>query len=141
MKCVRDQNGNHVIQVLDEECMIVNDLQDRNVSNARHLRPCNSLSKISSGRFGSQLHFGKDVDLRSKVVQLAMHPYGCRVIQRILEHCKHDQASTNRGDFKMKELKPVGQVAPILSEIVRSAKELVHDQYGNYVVQVKHELT
>ena len=46
-----------------------------------------------------------------------MHPYGCRVIQRILEHCAncHKQA--------------------ILDELRTCSKELVQDQYGNYVIQ------
>jgi len=48
-----------------------------------------------------------------------MHPYGCRVIQRILEHCPHSQ------------------VAGMLQDIVTRCRELVLDQYGNYVVQVR----
>ena len=54
-----------------------------------------------------------------QVVQLGMHPYGCRVIQRILEHCPHSQ------------------VAGMLQDIVTRCRELVLDQYGNYVVQVR----
>ena len=46
-----------------------------------------------------------------------MHPYGCRVIQRILEHCNIDQ------------------VSGILEELHQQTDHLVHDQYGNYVVQ------
>ena len=46
-----------------------------------------------------------------------MHPYGCRVIQRILEHCNADQ------------------VSGILEELHQQTEHLVHDQYGNYVVQ------
>ena len=30
-----------------------------------------------------------------QVLQLAMHPYGCRVIQRILEHCHVDEVLCN----------------------------------------------
>jgi hypothetical protein len=39
-----------------------------------------------------------------------MHPYGCRVIQRILEHCPH------------------AQVAGMLQDIVMRCRELVLDQ-------------
>lgn len=52
-----------------------------------------------------------------QVLQLAMHPYGCRVIQRILEHCNADQVSS------------------ILDELHQQTEHLVHDQYGNYVIQ------
>ncbi|KFO64651.1 Pumilio 1, partial [Corvus brachyrhynchos] len=50
--------------------------------------------------------------------QLAFpHPYGCRVIQRILEHCLPEQT------------------LPILEELHQHTEQLVQDQYGNYVIQ------
>lgn len=51
-----------------------------------------------------------------------MHAYGCRVIQRILEHCIDDQKQA------------------ILEEIKDSFSVLIQDQYGNYVIQhvLKH---
>ena len=52
-----------------------------------------------------------------QVYQLSTHPYGCRVIQRILEHCNQDQT------------------AQILDEIHPQTEQLTMDQYGNYVVQ------
>jgi len=58
-----------------------------------------------------------DVFVCVQVLQLAMHPYGCRVIQRILEHCNVDQ------------------VSGILEELHQQTEHLVHDQYGNYVIQ------
>ena len=48
---------------------------------------------------------------------LSTHPYGCRVIQRILEHCLPDQTNL------------------ILSELHDHTDRLVLDQYGNYVIQ------
>lgn len=48
---------------------------------------------------------------------MSTHPYGCRVIQRILEHCVHDQTQ------------------PILEELHKNTERLVQDQYGNYVIQ------
>ena len=55
-----------------------------------------------------------------QVKALAAHPYGCRVVQRILEHCDEPQR------FR------------ILDELMASPHvldDLVRDQYGNYVVQ------
>ncbi|KAH7548125.1 hypothetical protein JRO89_XS14G0071000 [Xanthoceras sorbifolium] len=53
-----------------------------------------------------------------QVVTLSTHPYGCRVIQRVLEHC-HD-AKTQR---------------IMMDEVLQSVCMLAQDQYGNYVVQ------
>ncbi|KAF7100972.1 hypothetical protein CFC21_102395 [Triticum aestivum] len=55
---------------------------------------------------------------RGQVASLSMHPYGCRVIQRVLEHCGGD----SRGQC-------------IIDEILQSACILAQDQYGNYVTQ------
>lgn len=52
-----------------------------------------------------------------QVYALSTHPYGCRVIQRILEHCLPDQTM------------------PILAEMHDQTERLVQDQYGNYVIQ------
>lgn len=52
------------------------------------------------------------------VTELSVHPYGCRVIQRILEHC-HDPSTMEIF------------LAEIMDEVYRLAK----DQHGNYVVQ------
>lgn len=52
-----------------------------------------------------------------KVYALSTHPYGCRVIQRILEHCNGEQTTS------------------ILEELHQNTEQLVQDQYGNYVVQ------
>ncbi|KAK6935829.1 Pumilio RNA-binding repeat [Dillenia turbinata] len=53
-----------------------------------------------------------------QVVTLSTHPYGCRVIQRVLEHCK-DTKTQNK----------------VMDEILSSVSMLAQDQYGNYVVQ------
>lgn len=52
-----------------------------------------------------------------QVFSLSTHPYGCRVIQRILEHCTTDQTM------------------PILEELHSHVEQLIQDQYGNYVIQ------
>jgi pumilio RNA-binding family len=90
LKCVKDQNGNHVIQ------------------------------KVIERVDPSHLGFIIDAFLKSDpspVFSLSTHPYGCRVIQRVLEHCNEEQKR------------------PILDELHKNMKTLVADQYGNYVVQ------
>uniref|UniRef100_A0A0D9ZTA4 PUM-HD domain-containing protein n=1 Tax=Oryza glumipatula TaxID=40148 RepID=A0A0D9ZTA4_9ORYZ len=87
MRCVRDQNGNHVIQKCIE-CI-----------------PQHAIQFIVSTFYG-------------QVVMLSTHPYGCRVIQRVLEHC--DDPTTQQ---------------IMMDEILQSVCLLAQDQYGNYVVQ------
>ncbi|GFP79211.1 pumilio homolog 5 [Phtheirospermum japonicum] len=55
---------------------------------------------------------------KGQVATLSTHPYGCRVIQRILEHCSNDSRCRS-----------------IVDEILESAYDLAHNQYGNYVTQ------
>jgi mRNA-binding protein PUF3 len=86
LKCVKDQNGNHVVQ--------------------------KAIERVPS----EHIQFVIEA-FRGQVHPLATHPYGCRVIQRILEYCKpHDQAA-------------------ILVELHQCAGSLITDQYGNYVTQ------
>ncbi|KAL4253133.1 hypothetical protein ABKN59_004100 [Abortiporus biennis] len=54
---------------------------------------------------------------RGHVLELASHPYGCRVLQRCLEYLPDDQTR------------------PLLNELHESALKLMQDQFGNYVVQ------
>ncbi|KAG6491009.1 hypothetical protein ZIOFF_052341 [Zingiber officinale] len=88
IRCVRDQNGNHVIQKCIE-CV-----------------PQDVIQFIISTFY-------------DQVVALSTHPYGCRVIQRVLEYCD---------DVKTQHI--------VMGEIIQSVCLLVQDQYGNYVVQV-----
>ncbi|KAI4322121.1 hypothetical protein L6164_021841 [Bauhinia variegata] len=53
-----------------------------------------------------------------QVVTLSTHPYGCRVIQRVLEHCKDPKTQQK-----------------VMDEILGAVSMLAQDQYGNYVVQ------
>ncbi|XP_074295062.1 pumilio homolog 3-like [Silene latifolia] len=53
-----------------------------------------------------------------QVVTLSTHCYGCRVIQRVLEHCKD----------------PITQ-SKVMDEVLGSVSMLAQDQYGNYVIQ------
>ncbi|XP_004507166.1 pumilio homolog 2-like [Cicer arietinum] len=53
-----------------------------------------------------------------QVVTLSTHPYGCRVIQRVLEHCENPTTQQK-----------------VMDEILGTVSMLAQDQYGNYVVQ------
>lgn len=86
LKCVKDQNGNHVVQKAIERI------------------PADHIHFIINA-FTGQVH------------GLATHPYGCRVVQRMLEHCR---------DPSRKQL---------LEELHACALSLIVDQYGNYVTQ------
>ena len=56
-------------------------------------------------------------DIMKNIAPLSCHPYGCRVLQRILEHCIEPQKSD------------------ILDALMTCHKVLLDDQYGNYVIQ------
>ncbi|KAK6135872.1 hypothetical protein DH2020_030359 [Rehmannia glutinosa] len=53
-----------------------------------------------------------------QVVTLSTHPYGCRVVQRVLEHCHSPKTQS-----------------VVMNEILQSVCALAQDQYGNYVIQ------
>uniref|UniRef100_A0A8R1HUB6 PUM-HD domain-containing protein n=1 Tax=Caenorhabditis japonica TaxID=281687 RepID=A0A8R1HUB6_CAEJA len=90
LKCVKDQNGNHVIQKVIER-----------VEPERLQFIIDAFTKNNS----------------DNVYTLSIHPYGCRVIQRVLEYCSDDQKQ------------------PVLDALHLHLKQLVLDQYGNYVIQ------
>merc|ERR1712151_1088157 len=50
------------------------------------------------------------------VIRASDHKYGCRVIQRLLEHCRRDQTD------------------PLIDEIIASAADVSKSQYGIYVI-------
>ena len=49
--------------------------------------------------------------------QLARHRYGCRIMQRLLEHVRHEQMNS------------------MVETLLREALQLVRHQYGNFVMQ------
>lgn len=87
LRCISDQNGNHVIQKCIE-CV-----------------PEDHIPFVIE-------------DILQKIYPLCTHQYGCRVIQRVLEHCHN----------------PATQSA-VMDEIVERAFDLTEDKFGNYVVQ------
>ena len=99
-RCVHDQNGNHVIQkCIEVVCRVAKDA------------PTDVADYLNS-----RIQFVIQ-SFQGRVRELSMHPYGCRVVQRILEHCSNAQ----KGE--------------LLEELRLCCIELVQDQYGNYVIQ------
>ncbi len=52
------------------------------------------------------------------VVRLSQHSYGCRIVQRLLEHCTAEDVKQT-----------------ISADILKAVTLLAPDQFGNYVVQ------
>lgn len=105
LTCITDQNGNHVIQ----KCI---EVMSAKAKEAEYASGNSSLAKSMTHR----IQFIVD-EVLGNVRQLCCHPYGCRVLQRMLEHCVETQKSAT------------------LDEIQRCHKALLDDQYGNYVIQ------
>lgn len=104
LSCIQDQNGNHVIQ----KCIEVISTKSKNAFAAG--------DEEKARFFSEQIDFIID-DVLNNVTILSCHPYGCRVLQRILEHC-----------IEPKKVRA-------LDEISKCHRLLLDDQYGNYVIQ------
>mmetsp|Transcript_72799 Transcript_72799/g.167074 ORF Transcript_72799/g.167074 Transcript_72799/m.167074 type:complete len:714 (+) Transcript_72799:128-2269(+) len=78
------------------------------------------IQKCIEAHSGDEVQFIVDA-IKSCVHRMAIHCYGCRVIQRLIENC------------------PTKQMDSILTQIMSEVEDLAKDQYGNYVVQ--HVLT
>lgn len=95
MTCIHDQNGNHVIQKIMEIMSFKVKLGEGDESAVEFILQ----------------------DVLAQVSELSCHPYGCRVMQRILEHCVESQR------------------VQALDCISACQERLLDDQYGNYVIQ------
>lgn len=104
LSLIHDQNGNHVIQ----KCI---EVLSRKAKAAQE-----DCEETRAQFFGEQIDFIVD-DVLDNLATLACHPYGCRVLQRILEHCIEEQKSN------------------ALDKISECLRVLFDDQYGNYVIQ------
>jgi len=104
VSCIHDQNGNHVIQ----KCIEVMSNKSKIAQEAGDVKP--------AAEFRDHIQFIIDCALET-VAPLSCHPYGCRVLQRILEHSIDPQKSR------------------ALNIILKCHKVLLDDQYGNYVIQ------
>jgi pumilio RNA-binding family len=101
---IHDPHGNHVIQ----RCVQVMSSFAKCAMKSDNPELASSLS--------DQMQFIID-DIVANVEILSTHRYGCRVVQRAIEHCVEEQ-------------KTLG-----LDEVFSCHKKLVVDQYGNYVAQ------
>lgn len=104
LKCITDQNGNHVLQKCIEAASWKRSVESGETLGLRR--------RVT----GEDVQFIID-DIVDNAAGYSTHSYGCRVIQRILEHCSPTQ------------------IRPIVNEIVFKCRDLVKDQFGNYVVQ------
>jgi len=104
LSLIHDQNGNHVIQ----KCI---EVLSRKAKAAQEEN-----EEMKSLFFGEQIDFIVE-DVLDNLATLACHPYGCRVLQRILEYCVESQKSI------------------ALEKISECLRTLFDDQYGNYVIQ------
>jgi pumilio RNA-binding family len=104
LSCIHDQNGNHVIQKCIE------------VLNTRAKQADDYGNHRRAAYLRDEIAFVVD-DVVANIVTLSCHPYGCRVLQRILEHCSEESRVT------------------VLDEIKKYHQKLLDDQYGNYVIQ------
>ena len=104
LSLIQDQNGNHVIQ----KCIEVMSLKAKVAQDDKE--------ETTALFFGEQIDF-IITDVLDNLATLACHPYGCRVLQRILEYCVESQKSK------------------ALEKISECLRTLFDDQYGNYVIQ------
>ena len=104
LSCIHDQNGNHVIQKCIE------------VINSRARTASAQGDHHQAQKTREQIDFIIN-DVLVNATTLSCHPFGCRVLQRILEHCDE------------------GRKTKLLDEVLKSHKRLLDDQYGNYVIQ------
>nr|ABS76148.1 pum-like protein [Danio rerio] len=110
LKCVKDQNGNHVVRKCIE-CVQPQALQ-----------------------------FIIDA-FQGQVFVLSTHPYGCRVIQRILEHCTQEQTLPILEELHQHSEQLGQKYQGVSLEMTPktyytvSSDALFKDQYGNYVIQ------
>lgn len=115
MRCVRDQNGNHVIQKCIE-CIpqdaiqfIVSSFYDQVVMLSTHPYGCRVI----------QVHAFLDKISYTSVCTWSNSFCLFLVMQRVLEHCD---------DPKTQQI--------VMDEIMQCVCMLAQDQYGNYVIQV-----
>lgn len=115
LECVHDANGNHVIQ----KCIEIVSKAARESAEVEMTEYLNSRIQFIIDTFRNRLAITcmnrSFIDARlllCRVKELSSHPYGCRVVQRILEHCSNPQKSV------------------ILDELRLCCTDLVQDCYG-----------
>lgn len=117
MKCVRDQNGNHVIQKCIEYVpqnrihFIVASFFGHVGSLSTHPYGCRVIQVL--------ICFFYLFPILRFVLLSSLNQFGSVHFQRVLEYCNNPETQKT-----------------IMDEIMQAAGTLVLDQYGNYVIQV-----
>ena len=97
MRCVKDANGNHVSHY-------------SNTSHPSLIALSKVVQKLIERVAPERLTFV--TAFQGNVYELATHPYGCRVLQRCLEHLTTEQTR------------------PLLDEMHKYTTNLMQDQFG-----------
>ena len=111
--CVHDQNGNHVIQ----KCVEATSKATKLVKNGALRDGDDAALERDYAAFGESVDFVLAA-FRGNARSLATHSYGCRVLQRVLEHCGPEHTGPLLDELQLADLPP-----------------LIEDQYANYVMQ------
>jgi len=101
---IHDPYGNHVIQ----RCIHMKSAFAKDAKDTEDM--------VRASEIMDQIQFVID-DVVENIEQLSLHKYGCRVVQRSIEHCTDKQ-----------------RVA-ILDAITACNERIAEDLYGNYVLQ------
>lgn len=90
------------------------------VSDAIECKHCNHVLQkliVEMNPQDSKFVIDEIVNTKGSAAYVAQHLFGCRVIERLLEHCKAD-------DLK-----------PLIEDILSNSHDLCMNQFGNYVMQ------
>ena len=114
LRCVHDQHGNHVIQ----KCVEVTARAAYEETTDADVKKLATLGEQLLGEFATRAR------------SLAAHPFGCRVLQRVLEHWGRALR-----DPAMRGHKAVARLVDELVNGGRDVAPLLEHQYANYVMQ------
>lgn len=112
---VHDHNGNHVIQ---RSITKINEFVAQATTVGLEREGGEEQNEVMTTSLVNALDIIID-EVTSSIKELATHPYGCRVVQRLIEHC-HD-----------------AQKDKVLDCIFDAdlSSSLINHEYGNYVIQ------
>ena len=113
---VHDHNGNHVIQ---RSITKINEfIAQATTVGLEEEQEQEEQNEVITTSLVNALDIIID-EVTSSIKELATHPYGCRVVQRLIEHC-HD-----------------AQKDKVLDCILDAdlSNSLINHEYGNYVIQ------
>ena len=98
--------------LVDQQVKLIRELDGHVLKCARDAQSNHVIQRALERVPSDKLTFITDAVV-GQVHNLATHPYGCRVLQRIFENC------------------PTTQTRTLLDELHRSIQVLIQDQYGN----------